>query len=657
MKPIILYLASLALTGWAAPVDRSPLAGIDDAIVAPTIPAMLPFEAPADSSTKPGDPQPILDRLVVGCWWEDVQLLPEGRRQFWTQSMEQFAKKRFFDQPRSERIAFVLYTTDSSILKMTVQMLPLLPDEPRELVLEIRPANKQKSSWKPIANTHVLYPGWTAHFRVEQWDDTQAWAYRVRSGKDACFEGIVRSAPLRQDEISIAVLSCNASSNRHGRPQYVEKLKTHNPDMLFFAGDQHYDHEEHTIGWLTFGYQFRDVMRDRPTITIPDDHDVGHGNLWGVGGGQRARRQGADDGGYKRPPSYVRMVERAQTWHLPDAYHTEKTGLGLNTYYTRMRLGWLDCAILEDRKWKSAPAMVFPERIGRTDHVRDDTPIAELDPAGTEMLGKRQEEFLSEWGQDWEGALAKVVLSQTAFCGSVHYHGKYGQRLRADLDSNAWPASGRNRALRLIRAAGASHLCGDQHIAVMVKHGIDEPGDGPYAFTSPAIVNTIYRRWWWPESEMAGPDPVKDSPLPFTGDYEDGLGNKIRMLAYANVLPNTSIEDDPDALAEGFGIARFSRIDRTTTVECWKRYADEQFPGWPVHFKWADNDGRKPSGFITLPTDCPPVVQVVNKSTGDILYTRRLMSETRKLPVYGEGPFMLKAGKNRPDKVIENTAP
>ena len=37
-----------------------------------------------------------------------------------------------------------------------------------------------------------------------------------------------------------------------------------------------------------------------------------------------------------------------------------------------------------------------------------------------------------------------------------------------------------------------AHLCGDQHLAVSVRHGIDTFDDGPYAFTSPALINTIY---------------------------------------------------------------------------------------------------------------------------------------------------------------------
>ena len=69
---------------------------------------------------------------------------------------------------------------------------------------------------------------------------------------------------------------------------------------------------------------------------------------------------------------------------------------------------------------------------------------------------------------------------------------------------NGWPQSGRNRALRPLRAARATHLCGDQHLAAVVQHGIDAYRDGPMAFTSPALVNTIYGRWWWPKDEPSG---------------------------------------------------------------------------------------------------------------------------------------------------------
>ena len=63
--------------------------------------------------------------------------------------------------------------------------------------------------------------------------------------------------------------------------------------------------------------QFREIFRDRPCITIPDDHDIGQGNLWGENG-KIASSPAGNDGGYFYDKDYVKMVERAQTNHLPD---------------------------------------------------------------------------------------------------------------------------------------------------------------------------------------------------------------------------------------------------------------------------------------------------------------------------------------------------
>ncbi len=52
---------------------------------------------------------------------------------------------------------------------------------------------------------------------------------------------------------------------------------------------------------------------------------------------------------------------------------------------------------------------------------------------------------------------------------------------------------------------------------------------------------------------MAGPNAVPKSPLPWTGDYEDGLGNKISMLAYANPEDRSNERKR----ASGYGVVRF----------------------------------------------------------------------------------------------------
>jgi hypothetical protein len=319
-------------------------------------------------------------------------------------------------------------------------------------------------------------------------------------------------------------------------------------------------------------------------------------------------------------------------------------------YFTRLRVGGIDFAILEDRKFKTGPMGVIPPMGPRPDHINAERydPKA-IDLPGLQLLGERQLNFLRDWAQDWTRAEIKCVLSQTAFCGAVHIHGKPDNRLLADLDSNGWPQSGRNAALREIRRARAIHLCGDQHLAVMLKHGIDEYRDGPYAFTSPALVNTVYARWWHPKDERAGANPVQRSPLPWTGDYIDGLGNRISMMAYANP---EDLEDEKKR-ADGYGLVRFNKRTGQVTFECWPRFSQgEQFPGWPFTIRNDDNDGRRPVDWLpelTIEGAERPVVQVIAEANGEILYTVRARENRFQPHVYSQGSFAVKIGRNRPD--------
>ena len=593
-----------------------------------------------------------LDHLSTGEWWKRARP-PE------VPSKKGKPPKRIIELnvPRDQVVAFALYTQDSGTLKLSGQLYPLMPDESREVRLE----TKQGKEWKEIARVQVSYPGWTAHFRVENWDSTQNVPYRVKHGEKASFEGLIRKDPIDQDSIVVGNLSCNSSRTQGPRPQIIENLKAIDPDMLFFAGDQTYHHTEHTAGWIEFGLQFRDLMKDRPTVTIPDDHDVGQANLWGESGIQATSPAG-NSGGYFYPIPYVNMVQSQQTWHLPDPVDPKKLERGLEVYFTRLRVGGIDFAILEDRKFKTGPDGEIPKMGPRPDHINDPAYNRDaVDLDGLVLLGDRQLNFLSEWSQDWQGAEMKAALSATAFCGAVHIHGRPDSRLLADLDSNAWPQKGRNKALHELRKAMATHLCGDQHLGVVVQHGIDSYLDGPVAFTSPAIVNTIYGRWWKPEDEKPGPRPIPNSPLPWTGDFEDGLGNKITMHAYANP------EDRNDELkrADGFGVARFNKKDRMITFECWPRFSkvsdgdQAQFPGWPVTFKMTQNDGRKVQGWLPKLTFTQPkqVVQVINEKTKEILYTLRIKGKNFQPKVYDHGNYSVKFGSDQPRKFALQNVP
>jgi hypothetical protein len=590
-----------------------------------------------------GDKFPGLDGLSSGKWWERAANDTKGEAK-----KKKQRKLIKLDVPRDQVVSFALYTHDRGTLKLSAQLYPLMPDESRQVRLEFKDAD----DWKEVAKENVIETGWSAHFRIENWDNTKDVSYRVRHGEKAQFEGLIRHDPIEKDVIVVGNLSCNSSQTSGPRPHIIENLKAQNPDVLFFAGDQTYHHTEHTAGWLEWGEQFREVIRDRPVITIPDDHDVGQANLWGENG-KKATNSAGPSGGYFYPPAYVNMVQRQQTWHLPDPADPTPIENGITVYYTNLKLGGIDFAILEDRKFKSGPEGKIPKMGPRPDHINDPAyDRAAVDLPELKLLGDRQLKFIDQWTQDWTGAEYKVALSQTAFTGAVHIHGQINNRLLADLDSNAWPQKGRNKALIGIRRAWAPHLCGDQHLAVMLKHGIENFGDGPYAFTSPALVNTIYGRWWHPEDEKAGANPVANSPLPWTGDYLDGLGNKISMIAYANPLDKA----DEKHRADGYGLVRFDKKNGTAIIECWPRFSNvadgdkAQFPGWPVTIGMDDNDGRKRVGTLPALKD-DSVVQVIQDDTGEILYTLRKKSGFEP-PVYAKGKYTVKVGKDKPDTVL-----
>jgi hypothetical protein len=584
-----------------------------------------------------------MDTAVKGEWWKKKH----SGNQAWLEMVK---------VPRDQVVGFALYTVDRNTIKMTAQLYPLYPHEERVARLEL----EIDGQWQEVARAPIYEHGWSAHFRIDGWDESESVAYRVRQGEDAQFAGTIRANDHSKNEIVIGSLSCNSNRDRGDRNSIVSNLLKQDPDMLFFAGDQTYDHTEHTAGWLLWGKQFKEIIKDRPVVTIPDDHDIGQGNLWGEGGVQAKIRAG-NDGGYFYPADYVRMVERCQTWHLPDPYDATPIAQGIGVYYTSYNVGGVDFAIIEDRKFKTGPNGEIPDMGPRPDHINEPTyKRSAVDVPGLKLLGDRQLAFLHQFSQDWTDADMKCVLSATNFAGAVHLHGSFENRLLADLDSNGWPQTGRKNALSEMRRGMAFHLAGDQHLSVMTKHGIENWRDGPVTFVSPAIVNNYYGRWWWPEGGEAGANPIEGSPLPWTGDYEDGLGNKITMIAYANPDPeaNRRVERDPeDDWADGYGLARFYKDSQEVVFECWPRFSDvskgdsQQFPGWPRRYKMADNDGREAVAYLPelrFRGISNPVVQVIEESSGEILYTIRVKGTRYRPKVYKKGTYTVRVGDDQP---------
>jgi len=556
---------------------------------------------------------------------------------------------------------FNQYTLHARTLKMTVQLPPLGARDEQRVRLQVQ----RNGAWTTAAEAQIDPAARTARFRVTDWNDDVDTPYRVaytlRTTDGAATEhgltGTVRRDPADQRSVAVADISCNAHYAFPNSAAAANVAKV-NPDLIAFTGDQYY---ESTGGygvdrsggdasllavlrkWVMHGWTWRDVLRDRPSISIPDDHDVYHGNLWGEGGAVAPGADGAAEskGGYKMTADFVNAVHRMQTSHHPDS-PAQPGKQGITGYYGPLTYGRVSFAILADRQYKSAPdGKVPPTNTGRADHVRDpnfDPKSADL--PGLDLLGAPQVEFLRSWTKDWNGADMKAAISQTIFTAMATHHGRDDDYLRADYDTNAWPQTARNVAVRELRRVFAFHLAGDQHLPAVVHYGVDTHRDGVVAFASPA-VNNLYSRRFKP-----------DASGKVIGDFRDSFGHPLTVLACANpkeTFRTGVLEAEMDKSA-GYGLVRFDKVARTITIECWPLLADPtqrgtQFPGWPVVVSQLDNYARKVVAQLPkleIRGMTRPVLEVIEEATGETLYMLRLPGTTWTPPVFAPGAYTIR---------------
>lgn len=569
-------------------------------------------------------------------------------------------------------ILFAQHTLSRGTMTMTAQLPPMGGADGATVRLEVR----RDGAWTPVAKAEVHERARTATVRVADWDDTRdvpyrlAYDYRAADGpRTHHYEGTVRRDPVDQDEIVVAGFSC-AKDAAFPHPNVVAGARHHDPDVLAFTGDQYYedtggygvqrqrtDVERATLDvlrkWILHGWAFGDLMRDRPSICLLDDHDVYHGNIWGEGGKQVDRWARHNNGGYFMPPEWVNAVQRMQTAHLPDPHDPTPVKNDISVYYTDLVYGRVSFALLEDRKWKTGPDGFLPPNPGRPDWIEDpDFDPASVDLDAARLLGDRQLAFLEEWAADWRGTDMKAVVSQTTFAQVPTHHGADFKYLVADLDSNGWPQTPRDEALRRIRKGFAVHLGGDQHLPMLLRYGIDDWNDAPYNFCVPGIA-VGYVRAFWPGRAERAPRPAGTAP---TGEFTDGLGNKVTVRAVANPVEDFAADAPLQTLANkssGYGILRFDKEAREITAECWPILSDPaggaeaQYDGWPQTFSMRENDPREPAGHLprlSVSGATDPMVQVVAEAADDIVYTLRVQGQSFRPPVYAEGAYTVRVG-------------
>ena len=485
-------------------------------------------------------------------------------------------------------ILWTQYTTSRGVLKLMAFFAPMEASASKTAQLQI----KRFDRWSTIAEAGIetlsnrplprgaLNESQDAEYRI-------AYDWRPTNGDTTAYwGGRIRKSLTVNSEVKLAGLSCS-NSEIFPYSFFVSNLIEQDPDLVFFSGDQIYepnggygivfartdeDVPRAALNYLGkfwyLGVGFRDLMKDRPTVMIPDDHDVYSNDLWGKSGipmpGDGEANTMRCFGGYRMHPTWVEVVEHTQMGHHPDPYDNTPVEQGLNARYTSIDIGNVSFALINDRKFKSAPgdvidameplfAMRGERNLPKLDTINEKNfDTRKLDRNDLTLLGERQLEFLQEWGQG--PSKMRAVLSQSPYCQPHHL-------MVADFDSNGWPQSARDRALKVIHKTGAVMVHGDLHFATLVQQGADDWEDAGWAFTLPAVSQT--HRAWRPDVEPRNHVPECLT----TGRFFDGWGNKITIWAAANPF---SFVIDEDYQGDGRHLDYLRRVDwlRYHSIQC-----------------------------------------------------------------------------------------
>jgi phosphodiesterase/alkaline phosphatase D-like protein len=520
-------------------------------------------------------------------------------------------------------ILWTTYTLDNDgVLRLLMQAAPFSRNARLEATLTLPD--------RRVITAELEKNSRTSLFRVRNVPTDQDTPFKVEFA-GSTWEGTIRALPAT-GPVKLAAMSCNDGD---GFPHLdlVANVAAHDPDLIAFLGDQLYEgiggygliydrrpNDRSLISYLRkyalHGWTWRELLRNRPAITIPDDHDVFHGNLWGEGGEPADTSSGygsaaENSGGYKMSTEMVNAVHRSQTGNLPEPADPAPCRSGISVYFTRFSFGPLDMAILSDRQFKSAPAKLLPEAEidnGWPGNLRWDA-AEESDHPNAELLGPRQETFLRQWLRNPAGSTTfRVALSQSPWSAMhtlpedmnsdanlrslpILKPGEYPEtdEPKPDLDTNGWPSDRRDFALGVLAEAKAIHITGDQHLGSTGQYGIETWRDGPWWISTPAIANIWPRRWMPAE---AGRNQRDGAPR-YTGDFIDAFGNHLTMHAVAN--PH-DVDRKPASLfdrAVGYSVVTFEPSSGEVSLENWPYWAsptkeapdNQPYKGWPVVIK------------------------------------------------------------------------
>ena len=497
----------------------------------------------------------------------------------------------------AEQILWTQYCQHQGTMKLLVHLdadpTAQATGHPEQVKLWLR--EKADNEWQLAATQPIDQLTATALFVQKEWPRKDRILFKVTYGESSS-EGIFRAEPQRNSVLKVAGLSCHKDIGWPWKEAIAEVI-SHDPDLVIFTGDQIYENDygspmfraetqtdvpegmkNYLEKYRRFGEAFRELMRNRPIIMITDDHDVFANDLWGNGG---VRMKGSrTTGGYPTHPDWVNAAEFTQTGNLPDAVNPGPHGDGVTAYYTALEYGGVRFAILEDRKFKSPPSEVIDKAIGvgvgtkrdsKIEVVRDpDFDCRTLDRTDLQLLGKEQEAFLKRWAADLKSSAdLGAIVSSSPWAHIAMY-----SPTSADLDSNGWPQSGRNRALKVIGDAPVVMFHGDVHLGTLGRHGVERFNDGPMTYSFPSFSSRASRHW---QPIEEGKNRAPGAPVN-TGEFHDRFGNRITVYGAGNDL-------------NGYGIILFDPDKREVELQ-FHPMNEERKPtkahvyGWPYTVKF-----------------------------------------------------------------------
>ena len=588
-------------------------------------------------------------------------------------------------------VAFTLYTLSDRQLNLRAQLIPGSFPGRSWLALDI----KDGGQWVRVASEKI--EAWNAGvlFSIKDWQPEQEVACRLRlldeNQKETGlppFFGRILARPAPAEELKLAALAGGSEAD-YPYSGVVASLKKLDPGILFFGGNQVFGRpaawwqepvpterlkQEYLRQWILFGWAFSELLKDRPAIIIPDARDYFQLKLWGGGGKTAAAEkvrnliEGQDSGGFLLPADFISLVLETQTSHLPDSPGKELAGTGLKPYYCEVNYGGLSLAVLDDRMFKTPPASVLPGA-----QIRNGWPenpafkaAKEAQAKGASLHGQEQLDFLKKWAEDWSGQVEfKAALSQSLWaCLETIPAGMSGDEAlfksppppageyplsdqpAVDFNSGGWPKEARDEAIRILRKALAVHLAGSGGPPASLKYGLSKYEEAEYGFLPETLLSSWPVRWYPPKSRASS-----QTPSAATGNFTDAFGNRFTVKAVAN--PVASPDDRSSSNTSGFGLVRF-RQDGTIVFENWLAENPGQvktagpLPGWPVACSPLDNDGRRPAGYLPVlrfKGIDNPVVQVVEETSREIVYTLRIRGNEFRPPVFRAGNYTVRCGQ------------